>query len=300
MTRLLPLDALETVGRVPGRRARVVAIVAAVALLVPGTALGDAGSSTSALTLLESIAGHSQQLAGLLDDTNAQMTRLETDLGEIKGLDAQMATLVDQTGALRSSTDTLSSRLGGVGDRIDGQGRTLRTVSRQVAGLGSRMSALQGAVAGQLATTRTMSTNFGTIAGDMHGMAGDFDALIRQMGLSRDRVGYFAGNDLLRLYPGGDSTVYQNLNLAPKTRVMSIMLPMITTLQSGGRLISTTTATEIDPNNPNDLLAKLLAVYVPDRSAYGGLNVLSTVHRYDGRYGLPPAAYFLRQSVGGF
>ena len=149
-----------------------------------------------------------------------------------------------------------------------------------------------------------MSAGFGSISTDMSGMAGDFDALIRQMGLSRGQVGYFAENDLLRSYPGGDATVYQNLNLAPKTRVMSIMLPMITTLQSGGRLISTTTRTEVDAGNPNTLLADLLAVYVPDRSAYGGLNVLSTVHRYgrSGRvaYGLPPASYFLGRRVGGF
>ena len=90
MTRLLPHDALSSAGRAPGLRARVTAVIAAAVLLAPGTALGDAGSSTSAVTLLESIAGHSQQLAGLLDDTNRHMDRLEADLGEIKGLDAQM------------------------------------------------------------------------------------------------------------------------------------------------------------------------------------------------------------------
>ncbi len=265
--------------------------MAAAALLAPGVAPGGSGSSSSVLTLQERIAGHSRDLARLLDQTNVQMTTLQRDMAVIGGLDTRMQTLSTQTSSLAGSTGDLGGRLGGVRGKVDAQGKALRTIARQVTHLSVRMAAMRQAVASQLATTRGMSANFASVSADMTGMTGDFSALIHQMGLSLPKVSRFSGNQLLAAYPGGDSALYGALNLVPNTRVMSIMLPMITTLQSGGALIGDKVSQTADTG----VVGALLSTSVPD-----GTNVVSTVLRYDGRYGLPSPSWFLTHRVGGF
>ena len=292
MRRLLQPTTLRRGPRLPLMGARIAAACAIALLLVPGAATGGTGGSSSILTLLESIAGHSRELAGLLDTTNQQMARVETQLAEIRALDEQMTTLVDQTGSLQTSTDSLAGKLAGVNAKIDAQGTTLARVARQVRSLGGRMTTLQASVAGQLSTTRAMSGDFNRISGRMRAMAGDFNALIRQMGLSRPEVSYFSQNELDKSYPGGDSAKYGALNLAPgKTRVMSIMLPMITQLQRGGDLIGK----KISQTADAEIVGNLLKESVPD-----GTNVLSSIIAYDGRYGLPASDWFVRHRVNGF
>jgi hypothetical protein len=291
MIRLLPHDALDRAGRPPHLWLRAAALASAAAVFAAGSAVGGSGSSSSVLTLQQSIAGHSRDLARLLDQTNTQMATLESDMKVIGGLDEQMQTLAGQTGAISTSTDQLGTRLGSVQLRIGAQGRALRRISRQVRALGVRMAAMNASVASQLALTRQMSGNFATVSRDMNAMTGDFTALIHQMGASVPKVSLFSTNSLESAYPGGDSAKYGALNLLPDTRVMSIMLPMITTLQTGGDLIGDKIAQTAD----DTLVGNLLASSVPD-----GTNVVSTVLPYDGRYGLPPATWFLGHRVGGF
>jgi hypothetical protein len=291
MSRLLPHGALDHPGRIPGLWLRAAVLAAAAVVLAAGVAPGGSHSSSNVLTLQESIAGHSRDLAQLLDQTNAQMTTLQTDMTVIGGLDDRMRTLAAQTGQLSASTDDVGTRLGSVQVRIGAQGRALRRISRQVRRLGVRMGAMQGSVAGQLAMTRGMSANFASVSSDMRAMTRDFAALIHQMGASVPKVSLFSTNALQTSYPGGDSSKYAALNLLPDTRVMSIMLPMITTLQSGGDLIGDKVAQTAD----SSLVGNLLAASVPD-----GTNVVSKVLPYDGRYGLPSATWFLGHRVGGF
>jgi hypothetical protein len=289
--RLLDHSALERGRRPPGFWLRLAALVAAAAMLVANAALGSSGSSSDVLTLQQSIAGHSRDLAQLLDRTNAQMTLVERDMAVIGGLDGRMRTIAGRTQDLNEATGQLGGRLGGVRAKVRAQGHALRLISRQVSGLSTRMQTVDAAVASQLALTRGMSQNFSTVSSRMTGMTGDFRSLIREMGLSLPKVSQFSTNELQTSYPGGDSAKYGELNLAPDTRVMSIMLPMIATLQSGGDLIGDKVSQTAD----STLVGGLLSASVPD-----GTNVVSKVRPYDGRYGLPPANWFLRHRVGGF
>lgn len=282
---------LRDAGQARFLRLRVVAAVALAALAGPGVALAGSDEPFSAMALLESIAGHSYALSGLLEQTNTQMGHLQADLGELKALDAQMATLVDQTAGLKGSTDELATRLVGVRSTIDQQGRTLGTVADQVGALGHRMTGLQTSVAGQLTATSGMAMNFASISVRLSAVSDDFDGLIAEMGVSLPRVSLFADNELLKDYPGGDPTRYAEPNLAPGTPVMSIMLPMITQLQSGGALIGKKVSHTADAA----LVGDLLASSVPD-----GTNVLSTILPYDGAFGLPPASWFVHHRVAGF
>jgi hypothetical protein len=291
MTRELNHRSLADTGRVGHLRIRVAAAIALAVLAGPGLALAGSDEPVSAMALLESIAGHSYALSGLLEQTNTQMGHLQDDLGELGALDTQMATLVDQTSALRASTDELRTRLTGVRTTIDRQGATLVTVADQVGVLGGRMGGLRASVAGQLAATNGMATNFGTISSRLAAVAGDFDGLIAQMGVSLPRVRVFADNALRSAYPGGDPTKYGEPNLAPGTPVMSIMLPMITQLQRGGALIGKKVTHTADVT----LVDNLLSTSVPD-----GTNVLSTILPYDGTFGLPPSSWFLHRRVAGF
>ncbi len=272
-------------------RSKVALLVVACALAAPASAPGGSGGSSNPLTLLASIATHSTELGGLLDRTNGQLTTIQADLGEVRRVQAQMATLDTQTASLRRSTGSLATRLGDVRLRIVRQGRTLGLVGGQVARLGRRMHGLQTQVAGSLQTTRGTAQSFGSISSRMRGMAGDFDGLLHELGASAPRVSFFSQNRLDRRFPGGDSSRYGALNLGRGTRVMSIMLPMISQLQSGGDLVGN----KISQTASNDLVAKLLAASVPD-----GTNVRSTILPYDGRYGLPPASWFVSHAIAGF
>jgi len=291
MSRPLTHRSLQDAGRVGHLRLRVAAAVVLAVLAGPGMALAGSDEPVSAMALLESIAGHSYALSGLLEQTNTQMGHLQADLGELQALDTQMATLVDQTASLRTSTDQLAARLTGVQTTITQQGETLAAVADQVGTLGTRMSGLRTSVAGQLAATNGMAANFGTISGKLSAVAGDFDGLIAQMGVSLPRVRLFADNALLKDYPGGDPSRYAEPNLVPGTPVMSIMLPMITQLQNGGALIGAKASHVAD----SPIVDDLLTASVPD-----GTNVLSTILPYDGTFGLPPASWFVHHRVAGF
>ncbi len=291
MTNQLTQRSLHEAARVRFFRLRVLAAVALTLLAGPGVALAGSDEPISAMALLESIAGHSYALSGLLEQTNTQMGHLQADLDELQALDGQMAALVEQTGGLGTSTDHLATRLTTVKTTINAQGATLAAVADQVGTLGTRMTRLQTSVAGQLSATQAMATNFGTISSRLSAVERDFDGLIAQMGLSLPRVTLFADNALTRSYPGGDPTRYGEANLAPGTPVMSIMLPMITQLQAGGALIGAKVSHVADSPLVNDLLS----ASVPD-----GTNVLSTILPYDGTFGLPPASWFQHHRVAGF
>jgi ABC-type transporter Mla subunit MlaD len=285
-------DDIRLLGDGPDRglRRRTAAWLVLALLAVPSTA-ASSGPSANLLDLQRQIAGQTSELGGLIDGTTTTMTRMDRDLTAIRQTDDDMRRLVRTTASLRATTDALARRLAVTRRRVAQQGRALAAVSRQVEAVGGRMGTLSNELRGSLDSTSQVAASFGRVQHDMGGMDRDFAGLLRQMGATVPKVSYFATNRVRAKSPGGDSARYSALNVAAGSRVMSVMLPMIATLQSGGLLITN----KIGHTATSPAVDQILQRQSPD-----GTNVKATVQPYDGRHGLPSRAWFQTHRVGGF
>jgi hypothetical protein len=260
-------------------------------VLVVGGGWAGGDLTANPAELLRSIALKSATLSGLLGESNATLQRIHDSLAPIEQLDARMGRLVDETAESRRRT----RRIGGGLHRLE------RGVGRQRGRLGEIVVRLQG-LDGQLgqasfetgralSLTNGMGSDFASVEQELGDIAVAFDRLLAAMDMSVPKVSYFARNRLTKGSPGGLSRRYKAPNVAAGTRVMSVMLPMISALQGGGTLI----ARKDSATSSSQFLLDLLNQQVPD-----GTNVRSTIHRYDGRSGLPGSAYFVAHAVAGF
>jgi hypothetical protein len=273
-----------------GIRRRAAVFVALAVLAFPPAAFSD-GPSSVLTTLQKQIADQTTTLSALMDQTTGTMRRLDRDLGALTATNREMGNLVRVTADLERRTHALSTKLGTTRARVGAQSATLGRVQSQVTALDGQMGALGARLSGALASTDRMRGGFGGIAGRMSSMSHDTSGLLRAMGASVGEVTYFAGNRLQRRDPGGSSTRYGALNTLGGTRVMSVMLPMITALQRGGLLISD----KVGHTTASSAVDQILRQQAPD-----GTNVKATIIPFDGHTGLPSQAWFLGHRVGGF
>jgi hypothetical protein len=101
----------------------------------------------------------------------------------------------------------------------------------------------------------------------------------------------FANNRTRLAVTGGDGRGHGLPNIAAGNRVMSVVLPFLATMQSGGPVVARTDAT----TGTNPLIRASLA-----KSAPVGVNLRAFVQPWDGTYGLPQSEYFVRTPVNGF
>ena len=101
----------------------------------------------------------------------------------------------------------------------------------------------------------------------------------------------FANNRTRMTIVGGDAKKFKVPNLAPNARVMSIVLPMIKSMQDGGAL----PARKDSQSASNFIVGTALKRTVPD-----GTNVVANVVPYDGVYGLPGPQFFVDNRIHGF
>jgi len=271
------------------RRTLLAVLLAGIAFSTTAAAGGDLLANPAAL--LRSIALKSATLTTLLGESNSTLERIHGSLAPLEELNTRMATLVDETGESQRRTRRIAAGLDRLDRRVGGQQRQLRGIVVELRGLDGSLSLSASETGRSLSLTTGMGSDFDAIEHSLGGIAVSLDRLLRSMSLSVPKVTYFARNRLLKSSPGGLAARYRVPNTAAGTRVMSVMLPMIGALQFGGTLI----ARKDSATASSQFILDLLNQQVPD-----GTNVSSTIHRFDGRYGLPSPGYFVGRPVGGF
>jgi hypothetical protein len=271
------------------RTAALLFLLLATLVVAGGWAGGDLTANPA--QLLRSIALKSATLSGLLGQSNATLERIHDSLAPIEQLDARMGRLVDETAESRRRTRRIGAGLRRLERGVGRQRGRLGAIVVQLQALDGQLGQASSETGRSLSLTNGMASDFAGVEQALGDIAVSFDRLLASMNLSVPRVTYFARNPLRQGLPGGLSRRYKAPNVAAGTRVMSVMLPMIGSLQNGGTLIARKdSATASSP-----FILDLLNQQVPD-----GTNVRSTIHRFDGRTGLPGSAYFVAHAVAGF
>ena len=282
--------------RFPGRgdderRTSTLAVLLATAFVAVATGLGGGDLTANPGALLRSIAAKSATLSDLLGRSNSTLTRIQRSLGPVEQLNGRMARLVDETGESGRRTRRIAVGLHRLDGGVGRQSTQLASIAAQLRTLDGQLGLAASETGRSLELTNGMSSSFAGMETSLGDIGLSFDALLRSMNLSVPQVSYFARNRVRGSLPGGASRRYKAPNVAAGTRVMSVMLPMIGALQNGGLLIARKDAATAT----SDFILELLNKQVPD-----GTNVRSTIHPFDGRYGLPSAGWFVSHPVGGF
>lgn len=271
------------------RRLGTAALLLGVVLVATGGVGGDLVANPG--SLLRSIAAKSATLSTLVGRSNATLDRIHESLGPLEQLDRRMARLADETGEARRRTRRIARSLRRLDRSVGREEAQLAAVAAQLRTLDAELGRTSAETGRSLQLTNGMSSSFARVERSLGGVAVSLDRLLAAMGRSVPKVSYFARNRLLRGTPGGLPARYRAPNVAVGTRVMSVMLPMIRSLQFGGVLV----ARKDGATASSEFILDLLNQQVPD-----GTNVRSTIHRFDSRHGLPPPGYFVSRAVGGF
>ena len=153
------------------------------------------------------------------------------------------------------------------------------------------MSQLKQSVGGSARSTKAIVTEFSKIDAAIGSMDTNLKGAIGKMAESGPLTKEFANNRTRVAIAGGDSKKYGVPNLAPNSRVMSVVLPMINVMQNGGALPARKDRHEAS----NPIVGTALKLQVPD-----GVNVVALVRPFDGFYGLPNQQFFVENRIHGF
>lgn len=252
---------------------------------------GNGQTSTNPLVLMRSVADSTYQIATLLDDSNETLAEIDANVKPLTELNGTMGKIATSAKGMDTKTGELDQALADVGGAVGGSKSKLGAVDRKLKGLGSGMGDLETAVNGSLKSTRSIVSDFRTIKRSMGGMDAALVQVISRMNTAAPATRAFAENRTVKAVAGGDGTKYGAVNIERGNRVMSVVLPMITTMQTGGPVVATKNSAKAS----NILVGSLLNRQVPD-----GTNVIAQVLPYDGFYGMPAPQYFVDHRVGGF
>ncbi|MCW2974184.1 MAG: hypothetical protein JWN72_2457 [Thermoleophilia bacterium] len=201
-----------------------------------------------------------------------------------------MGSISTASAGMERKTTALNTKLATVGADVRQARTTLHGVSGKLAETGAGMDKIATGVDGSLAATNRIVGEFGTIGGSITVMQGNLVDIINRMGQSNPLTKAFANNETRVAIAGGSAKKFGVPNFAPNSRVMSVMLPMIKTLQEGGPLPARKDAHKAS----NVIVDTALKLQVPD-----GTNVVVNLQPFDGFYGLPPASFFVAYQVHG-
>jgi hypothetical protein len=295
-------DLLPGVGHAPGeqlwgepvRRQPIAPLVlmAFVLLLVAApTALGGGGGSANPIHLLRQIADSTYVLTGLMQDSNKSLGVIDSNSRSLAELQQHMATIGQATAGMQAKTMQLNEQLVAVGEHVGESGEILGSVDARLATTAAGMDQLKQDVAGSARGTKAIVGEFVKIDSAIGSMDTNLKGAIGQMAASGPLTKAFAENKTRVAIAGGSDAKYGVPNLAPDSRVMSVVLPMIRVMQQGGALPARKDRHEAS----NPIVGTALRLQVPD-----GTNVVAVVRPFDGFYGLPNEQFFVEHRVHGF
>jgi uncharacterized protein YoxC len=264
--------------------------IATILISAPAAFSGSGGGGSNPISLMHNIAEETFQLTGLLDDANATLTRIDNNTKPLEHLNETSEHLTTATNGIAAKTAQLDESLGTVSGSLQNSKAGLQTVNGKLGGVAGSLGSLKGAVKSSADSTASIVNQFGAISSSIGGMDRSLASVITLMGASTPATQQFATNKTVKSVTGGDGTKFGVNNIVAGSRVMSVVLPMITTMQKGGQL----PARKDSATASNPLVGTLLKRQVPD-----GTNVFAIVRPYDGFYGMPGPDFFVNHRVGG-
>jgi hypothetical protein len=267
-------------------------VLAFVLLLVAApAAMSGGGQSSNPIALMHDIADSTYTITGLMTDSNKLLNDIDQNARPLAELQVNMGAIAAGAAGMNDKTTQLNESLGSVGTSVKQSRAALEQVDGKLSKTASTMGQLNASVNGSLGSTKAVVGEFKTIDGSIHAMDGNLKQVIVLMSVSTPQTEAFANNKTRLAIAGGDSQKFGVPNIAPGSRVMSVVLPMIYIMQHGGPMPARKDSAEAS----NPLVGFILKTQVPD-----GTNVAAMVQPYDGYYGMPGSAYFVSTPVAGF
>ena len=233
----------------------------------------------------------SQRLGRRLRSVHSTLARIETNVTPLSELNSNMTSIAASAQGMAEKTKALNTSIGNVGASVAESNRRLTSVDGKLTQTATSLGALAGSIDGSLRSTRTVVRQFALINTAIGGMDTGLQKTITLMSASTPLTRAFATNTTRIAIAGGNGHKYGVPNVVPNSRVMGVVLPMITTMQVGGPLA----ARKNSADSSNFLVRTLLNRQVPD-----GTNVNAIIQPFDGFYGLPRPDAFVSTPVNGF
>lgn len=270
---------------------QLVALALITLLVCAPAALSSDGGSRNPLVLMKGIASSTYELTGLVKGTNTTLVKIRSNTKPLDELAGTMDGIATSAKGMEEKSARLSTELKTVGGAVGSARGALEGVDGKLGKTSTSMSSLKSNVEGSLSSTQEVVGEFEKIEKSIGAMSANLNATIALMSKSTPLTKAFAENKTRIAVSGGDGKKFGVPNVAPDNRVMSVVLPMIATMQKGGPIA----ARKDGAKASNPLVGTLLKAQVPD-----GTNVYAHIQPYDGFYGLPPSEYFVEKQVGGF
>lgn len=267
-------------------------LMAVVLLLVAApTALAGGGGSANPITLMRQVADSTWELTGLMQASNESLEAIDGHSAQLGELQTTIGSIADSSAGMAAKTTQLDTKLGSVSGAVKQSRGKLERVDGRLATTAASMAGLRRSVGGSAASTATIVREFGGIDAAITSMNTNLQTAIAEMAKSAPLTRQFAANATRTSIAGGTTSRYDVPNYAPNTKVMTVMLGMIKTMQEGGRLSARKDSHEAS----NPVVGMALKLQVPD-----GTNVGAIVQPFDGTYGLPDANYFVTNKIWKF
>lgn len=266
--------------------------LALITLLVAApAALSSDGRSRNPIVLMHQVAASTYDITGLMQDANNLLSRINDNARPLRQLSASMAGIKSSTEGMADKTTRLSTTLADVGDSVSTSRSQLSVVNGKLSNTASQMGTLSTTVNGSLDSTKQVVSEFSRIDSAITQMDAGLKTAITLMAQSEPQTRQFATNRTRIAVAGGDGTRYGAPNIAAGSSVMSVVLPMITTMQRGGPIVVRKDGAQAS----NPLVGAILNRQIPD-----GTNVVLNAIPFDGFYGLPSQQWFVTHRVNGF
>lgn len=267
-------------------------LMAVILLLVAApTALGGSGGSGNPISIMRDVADSTYTLTGLMKQSNKSLHQIDEHSALLGGMQGSMAAINEGTVGMQSKTEQLNGTLAKVGAAVEQSGEKLETTDAQLAATAKSMGSLRANVTSSAASTDAIVKEFALMDTAIGSMDANLKKAITKMAASGPLTKEFANNRTRVAISGGATKKYGVPNLAPDTRVMSVVLPMITMMQKGGALPARKDRHEAS----NPIVGMALRMQVPDNT-----NVVAIVQPFDGFYGLPGEDFFVQNRIHGF
>lgn len=260
-------------------------------LIAAPAAMSGTGQSSNPVVLMRKIADSVYEITGLMSTSNKLLAKIDRNTQPLRELNANMAGIGASTHGMAVKTTKLSEKLANVGGSVRASSGQLVTVDRKLAATSGTMGQLRTSVDGSLGSTRTIVGEFSKIDRSIGAMDSGLKKTITLMAGSTPQTRIFAENKTRMSIAGGDGRKFGIPNISPGSRVMSVILPMITTMQTGGNVIVRKDSAKAS----NPLVGFLLKRQLPD-----GTNAILHAQPYDGFYGMPSQEWFITHQVDGF
>lgn len=277
-------------GEQPRRQpvAPLIAMAMLLLLVSAPAAMSSNGTSSNPVVLLQQIADSTYRLTGLMDQANRRLERIDGNLVPLTTMQRDIDGIVATTASMERRTGKLDSSLGRVAGTVRTTRARLDTVRGHHQQVATGAGAMGSSVTGALRGTRAISGDLVHIQQGVGGIDRDLGVAVGSLAQLKPQTTAFATNRTRRAIVGGDPTRYSTPNVQPGTPVIGVVLPMLSTLQRGGRLPARTEQS-IATNPIVDLML--------DRRVPDGTNVAAIVRPYDGVYGLPSPQWFVANRV---